>query len=492
MYKKSFLTFYDFIRENAMLCPDNVAFHDEENEFTWKTIEEMVSKIVKYLKTQYNMNQLTSIYFICERKVEDILLLYALFSLGCKVHISNNVDNIEQIKVDYIFYSNKTDTVNSVMPLSVDAVIARALDYGCCSVNVYGAKTSESYIVIYTSGTEEKPKGILIDQYSFLNNMINVAEYMGYLPSDKICLVNPLNHCLGLGVLFMALVKRVAIYVPKTINYDFLLQQIPIYSVTILNAVPTLFLGMKNSFLFTKENVHTIRAGLIVGGKYTKEQFCEIEEAFSMKLFPSYGMSETCAGVTFGNDTKMAKRESCYVGKFMDGISGCIKGSDGVILSANEEGEICIKGYNLMKGYYSSGSLNTNFTDSTGWYHTGDMGYIDIEGNLFVTERIKNIIIRGGENISARKIEEVILKNENIYECVVVGVDDAYYGEVPCAWINLRGGKLDRGEFEMYLIKKLNKNERPKILIVSDFIPKNENGKYNIRLMKYITRKYIK
>jgi fatty-acyl-CoA synthase len=201
-----------------------------------------------------------------------------------------------------------------------------------------------------------------------------------------------------------------------------------------------------------------------------------------MKLLSSYGLTECCATVTFCSYDSSLEERANGVGRFIHSVTGSIQNAHGHELPINNYGEICVKGYTIMSGYYNNGMLQTEFTDKNGWFHTGDMGYLDDALNLHVVGRIKNIIICGGENISPKKVEDAILLFTHIDECVVLGVADSYYGEIPCALIQLAdlyAVSFNMDELQSFLKEKLERFEIPRRIMVVEQIPKNENGKYD-------------
>ena len=201
-----------------------------------------------------------------------------------------------------------------------------------------------------------------------------------------------------------------------------------------------------------------------------------------MNLLSSYGLTECCATVTFSSYEGGLEDKAYGLGRFIPGVIGSIQDPCGNKLPVMHYGEICVKGYSLMKGYYDNGNLLYDFVDKNGWFHTGDLGYIDSKNNLHIVDRIKNIIICGGENISPKKIEDTILQLSFVDECAVVGIEDKYYGEIPCAVIKSSDLKIsNENEYKIkgYLEEILEKYEIPRKILLVDAIPVNENGKYD-------------
>lgn len=357
------------------------------------------------------------------------------------------------------------------------------------TVYINSPNTTKSTLILYTSGTEGSSKGVCLSQYSFINNAINVTNYMDLTVSDKICFVTALHHCFGIINILMSIIVGSSLFFPSTLNFEYLLKTIQRYELTILNAVPTIFLGLIRSSDFDSQKVKTLKSGIIAGGKCSPRQFIEISQKLEMYLFSSYGMTECCATITFSTKCDSIVDRAETVGKFIDGVSGCIQGNNNNILPKNQIGEICVKGYNLMQKYEGVAD-SVPFTDSEGWFHTGDIGYIDNQERLHITDRLKDIIIKGGENLSPHKISNIALQFEEISECVVIGIEDDYYGEVPIMIINTSEGFILE-KFRSFLKNNLEKSEIPSKIVEMSYIPQNENGKYDKSILKKMFGSHI-
>ena len=476
MYHRDKRTFIKYLKENASSVGEGTALYCDDYHYNRNDCYKIVCKLCYEISEKYNLDTITKVIYSCEDTPNNVLVLFALFSLGCNVAITNASN--EHIEVHYID-KNRHELIDT---LNTDELIHSAK---LCKDNAYippNYETQKANIVLYTSGTTAFPKGIVLPQYAFFNNAQNLADYMELTEFDKICLIPKISHCFGLITLLLGVIKGIPIYFPQTSKTTLLLDKIKKHGITVINAVPTIFLKMCHHMDIQSEIVSSVRCGIIAGGSYSPSQFRDIAKHFSMKLMSSYGLTEGCATVTFCDKNDIEADRN--VGRFIQGVNGCIKYLDGKYCPIGQEGEICFKGYNLMRGTVENGFFIPCEVDSDGWYHTGDIGFIDQNERLYITGRIKDIIIRGGENISITKLNETALSYPNVLECATVGISNELYGEVPCMMLTSTG-YIDETPFKRYLKEKLMKYEIPEKIAFVKEIPVNINGKYDFSIIRH-------
>lgn len=319
--------------------------------------------------------------------------------------------------------------------------------------------------VIFTSGSTGKSKAVMLSQYNLVNNLID-SQPLGYYTHDDIALgALPLDHVFGLVLLFGMAVLQYALYLPERTDIHAILSAIETQQITRMNGVPSLYLAMaerKGSYILS-----SLRAGFIGGGPCTAEQFEHIEEALDMILIPVYGMSE-CIGICCASYQDSQSVRANGVGPFYSMNTGRILLEDGIEAPIGAEGEICVCGPARMVGYYP------NPMDETQLLRTGDLGYMDDHGVVHITGRKKDIIIRNGRNISARRIEEALLSIQGVKAAAVVGLKHAAQGEAPWAMV-----VSDHSESILLnrLSDRLAKNEIPLGIYLTDAIPTTSSGK---------------
>lgn len=439
--KPSNKTLYDFFAEYAeQRGSDRFIF----NEKTSYSVSQTFS-IVKSLAKQLISNGIKSGNIVAvkaERTVENILVFYALQFIG---GIAVMYDPREEIKENVKIVKNK-------LYIDGDEVNLLFTEYN----NELRERVSDSKMtsfVIFTSGTTGGCKAVKLSQYNFINNALDTKDIGGYRDDDiNICIV-PIHHVFGLALIMIAVVDKHSIFVPQSIETDYILDCMERYGVTRLNGVPSMYLALAEK---KGTRMLKLNCGFIGGGPCTKEQFLKIENELNITLIPVYGMSE-CIGI------------SC--GSFYDSIEDRC-GSVGRVYSMNmvkfeDDGEILVK----------SPAMSLAYVDCEGWLHTGDLGYIDKKGFLHINGRKKEIIIRNGNNLSAVEIERKILSLPQVNSVCVVGISKEKEGEVPCALIV--GESAD-------LAKVLTKIELPAKVIYAKDIPLTSSGKPDKQAIKQL------
>lgn len=287
------------------------------------------------------------------------------------------------------------------------------------------ASTAPAFI-IFTSGTTGKCKAAVLSESNLISNLLDSQPLGDYRAGDRALGCLPLHHVFGLVLLAGAAVLGYGVYYPEKMDADALLAAIERQKLTRMNGVPALYLALADAC--GGIGPRSLRAGFIGGGPVTAEQFARIEESLGMTLIPVYGMSE-CVGISCASwqDSRAARAEG--VGRFYSMNTGKILRPDGTEAAVGEEGEIWVTGPARMIGYYGKPLTREAL------FPTGDMGYLDEGGVLRLTGRRKEIVIRNGNNISLRRIEEALLRLPDVRDAAVVALPDERQGEVPAAMI---------------------------------------------------------
>jgi fatty-acyl-CoA synthase len=262
-----------------------------------------------------------------------------------------------------------------------------------------------------------------------------------------------------------------------------------------MNSVPSLFFALTAKKDFKTYDVSRLRIGLIGGAGYTTDQFKNIEDSFDFRLMASLGMTEATGGVTVTNPEDSILTRSTTVGRFMKNVRGSICDiSTGIELPAGETGEICISGFMVMKGYYKQPELTKLAIDEKGRLHSGDLGFIDKDGNLHVTGRIKELINRGGEKISPYQIESILTDNDaRIKAAKVIGIPDSHYGEEICACLILKDGAVMTADEVRKIVRaRLAHYKVPKYVLFFETFPYNFKGKVTNKILQEEAIKMLK
>ena len=335
-------------------------------------------------------------------------------------------------------------------------------------------------VMIFTSGTTGKLKGVILSSYNILNAAQINREDQTLNQSDKSCVILPFFHIFGLiAGLFANAIAHSAIYMPKERRTAQILNIIENERCTVFHSVPTMLIAIINNKNFTPEKVSSLRCTIVSGATASRAQTERFVHNMPANHFlTSYGLSEMApVSITKYNDS--LEHILSTVGKPIKNIRIKINSPN-----ENGEGEILIRGFNLMLGYYKL-SLDEQPIDAEGWLHTGDLGKINAEGYLEFKGRIKEIIIRGGENIYPMEVEKAISEHQNIVDVKVIGVSDEFYGEEVCACIRPKViGEFNEDEMRAFLKGRIAKYKIPKYFMVYKDFPLLENGKLNIMQLK--------
>lgn len=296
----------------------------------------------------------------------------------------------------------------------------------------------------FTSGTTGFPKGATLTHHNILNNARFVGARIGLGPSDRMCIPVPLYHCFGMVAGNLASVTSGAtmVYPGEAFDPMAVLRTIELERCTSLYGVPTMFIAILDHPEFARFDLSSLRTGIMAGSPCPETTMREVVDRMNMReVTIAYGMTET-SPVSFQGDVDDPIHERvATVGRIQPHLEVKIVGEDGDIVLRGESGELCTRGYSVMNGYWADPERTAEAIDSEGWMHTGDMAAIDEQGYCSITGRIKDMIIRGGENIYPREIEDFLMSHPAIADAQVFGVPDNKYGEEVCAWIMLKSGK---------------------------------------------------
>ncbi len=343
-------------------------------------------------------------------------------------------------------------------------------------------------VIIFTSGTSGAAKGVLSTHLARVNVARVQAETLNLTESDKSCVAIPMFHCFGLtGVVLAALYSGGCLYFPGGRHTKQLLESISAHGCTVFSAVPTLFSAILARLDLEQFDLHTLRTGYIGGSVYTPEFFRRVERAMDFRLAPSLGQTEATAGLTFISPEEPEELRAPTVGRFMEGIEGQIRDiGSGRPLPVGESGEICIRGWSVMKEYVGEPELTKNALEADGWLHTGDLAWMDEAGCLHISGRLKELIIRGGENISPGEIEAVIGQDPRVREVKCVAVPDAHYGEEICACVVLREGAsvIREEQIRALAAAHLAAYKVPRYVLFMPSLPKTGSGKLALKQLK--------
>jgi len=334
----------------------------------------------------------------------------------------------------------------------------------------------------YTSGTTGFPKGATLTHHNILNNGYFIGERLHYNETDRVCIPVPFYHCFGMVLGNLACITHgSAMVIPgEAFDAETVLQTIQNEKCTSLYGVPLMFIAELEHPNFEKYNLNSLRTGIMAGASCPEKAMLEVQEKMNMKeVAICYGMTETSpvSTQTFVND-ELSKRVGTVGRVHPHQEIKIIEPETGKIVERGESGEFCTRGYSVMLKYWNNEEATKSVIDDTGWMHTGDLACMDKDGYVTITGRIKDMIIRGGENISPFEIEEFFHSHESISEVYVIGVPDYKYGEVVMAWIKFKDEKsASEEELRDYCKGQIATYKIPKYFKFTTEFPTTVTGK---------------
>jgi fatty-acyl-CoA synthase len=346
----------------------------------------------------------------------------------------------------------------------------------------------------YTSGTTGLPKGASLTHHNIVNNGFFIGEMMRFTQKDRLCIPVPFYHCFGMILGNLACVTHGATMVIPNEHFDPLtvLQTVEKEQCTALHGVPTMFIAELSYPEFSQFNLSSLRTGIMAGSPCPIEVMKRVNDLMYMKeVTIVYGQTEASPGITMTPYNDTLERRTSTVGPPLPHTEvKIINPENGRIVSLGEQGELCCRGYQVMRGYYNNPKATEETIDGAGWLKTGDLAVMCEDGVFKITGRIKDMIIRGGENIYPREIEEFLYTNQKIFDVYVIGVPDIRFGEEVCAWIRLKEGETATAEeIKEFCKDKIAYYKIPRyIKFVEDF-PMTVTGKIQKYKMREIAAK---
>ncbi len=335
----------------------------------------------------------------------------------------------------------------------------------------------------YTSGTTGFPKGATLSHRNILNNGFFVGELVHYTRDDRICVPVPFYHCFGMVMGNLASTSHGSCVVIPAPAFDpkLTLEAVAAERCTSLYGVPTMFIGMLNEPAFESFDLSSLRTGIMAGSPCPAEVMKQvIDRMGANEISICYGMTETSpVSMQTRSDDSFEVRVYTVGGVHPHLEIKMIDPESGGVLPRGEIGEFCTRGYSVMLGYWNQPDKTAETIDREGWLHTGDLGMMDADGNVSITGRITDLVLRGGENVYPREVEEFLLTHPDILDVQVIGVPDPKYGEELMAWIRMRpnAAPLDAPAVKGFSTGRLAHYKIPRYVLIVDEFPMTITGK---------------
>lgn len=464
-----FLTFWATVKIGAVLVTVNTAYKVHEAE---------------YLLRQSDTHTLVMIRDCKDSNYEEI--------------ISELCPELHELKAGKPLYSKNLPFLRNVITvgfkmdgcLEWEEMLERADSVPVDEVHRRAAQVKPDDVcnMQYTSGTTGFPKGVMLTHRNIINNGKLIGDRMDISSADRMMIQVPMFHCFGMVLSMTNLMTHAGTICPLPyFSPKSSLACINAERITCFNGVPTMFIAMFNHEDFAKTDFSYMRTGIMAGANCPPELMRRAAAEMNMtEILSVYGQTESSPGCTMGEVNESLDLRVETVGSAFPNVEcRIIDPETGEELPDGENGEFVARGFNIMKGYYKMPKATEQTIDAEGWLHTGDICCRTPEGYYKVTGRLKDMIIRGGENLYPREIEEFYLTHSKVKDVQVVGVPDTRYGEEACAWIILKDGESsDEDEMREYGNSHMAKHKVPRYFVFTDKFPMNAAGK----ILKYKMR----
>jgi AMP-dependent synthetase/ligase len=342
----------------------------------------------------------------------------------------------------------------------------------------------------YTSGTTGFPKGVMLTHYNILNNGKCIGDNQIFTYRDRVCLPVPFFHCFGCVLGIMACITHGSTIVPvERYNPVRVMNTIQGERCTATYGVPTMYIAMLEHPDFPKYDFSSLRTGIMSGSPCPVKVMEQVVNLMNMReITIPYGLTEVSPVCTMTNVSDSIEKRVSTVGRKMPFVEVKVVDPETYEeLPPNTPGEVIVRGYSVMKGYYKMPEATAQAIDKDGWLHSGDLAAVDPEGYFHITGRIKDMIIRGGENIYPKELEEFLYTNPKVKDVQVIGVPDKNYGEEVCACVILKQGETaTEDELKEFIRENLSRHKMPRYIWFMDTFPMTASGKiqkYKMREM---------
>ena len=504
-------SFPELLREKMDRCP-NATFVVSDRRYTWRDIEQTSQIIAKDLQ-KLGVCKGSHVALCGANSANWIMTFFAIQKLGALAQLINfdlkakEIVQLSQIGDITHFCMGDMPAVSQretfadeltgpdsrirwVYDMSSEVDFSKRYGEYEGLVGQFQEKVEadDASVVIFSSGTTGKPKGVLLSAYNVLNAAAATAENTRLTARDRNCQILPLFHIFGFtGCLFACAIAGAELHIPQNMRTETILSLIQREQCTVLHSVPTMMLALVHSKEFTSEKVASVRCSLLGGAAATEAQIIMLREHFPNNHFMvAYGLTEL-AIATESDYEDTLEHVTKTIGKPLKNIAVSVRDMatgreckrDG-----SETGEILLRGYNMMVCYYKLELDRQDFNDE-GWLRTGDLGYIDEEGYVHLAGRKKEIIIRGGENIIPNEIASAISEHQAIADVKVLGLPDPFYGEIVAAALLLKdGANFQEEDMRAFLQARIANYKIPAHFVVYDAFPSFSTGKINMLELK--------
>lgn len=442
-----------------------------------------VGMILVNLNPAYRENELE--FVLNQAEISAVFAALSFKTSEYKVMLNNVKDNAKSLKHIIIFEENWDNFLIEGEEISTSEVhqIEQAVQF------------DDAVNIQYTSGTTGFPKGVTLTHHNLLNNGFFIGVRLNYTHRDRVCIPVPFYHCFGMVIGNMACTSHGACMVIPSDSFDpaKTLNAVEMEKCTSLYGVPTMFIAELELPNFDRFDLTSLRTGVMAGSPCPIEIMKKVQAKMNMKeVSICYGMTETSPVSTQTIIGTPLEKQVSTVGTVQDHLEiKIIDPQTGDILPRGIAGEFCTRGYSVMQKYWNNPEATTQVIDENNWLHTGDLATMDVDGYINITGRIKDIIIRGGENISPKEIEDFLYEHESISDVQIIGVPSIKYGEEVMAWVKVKEGiTVTEDELKAYCLS-IAHFKRPKYWKFVQEFPMTISGKIRKIEMREVSIKEL-
>lgn len=498
-------SYYDILSERALKDPDKAALVMGNDRVTYSELLERIDDVALFLLKQ-GLKPQDKVVIWSKASPMWLCAYYGIIRAGGIAVILNanytiaDCDRlVRYADTKFMLFGDTHDTDDSdgsrfVLAGAFDLPVERVFNLGMIGHEELSDKSclneendiNDPAYLIYTSGTTATPKAVVTSQFGIVNVTRGLAGEISDIRGDKVCMAVPLFHAYGIMVSFIYLQNGATVYMPEKIKADVVADLIEREHITDIWSVAAIYQNLIDDKNLANRVAPIIKMCTIAGAYTSPAQFTNYESVLYNSTFINmYGMTETCAAYTLTRASDTRNVRYTTVGRPIPGVEMAVWNEERGILPVGEVGEVITRGYHLKKEYYKLPE-SEQAVDKDGWLHSGDLGTIDADGNLKIVGRIKDIIIKGGENIAPAEIESRVMEMPGIKECRIFGYQDRIYGENLGACITLEDkDKYDEPGIRARLKKLIGSYKTPAIFLIYDRFPLSPNGKVDQRSLRF-------
>jgi fatty-acyl-CoA synthase len=446
---------------------------------------------------EYALNQSGCVAIVCATQFKTSLYTEMLYELAPELN-KCAPGQLKSAKLPHLKTVVRLHSAASPGMYSWEGLLEKAATVSAATLNeIQNSLSADEPINIqYTSGTTGYPKGATLSHHNILNNGYLVAQIMKFTEKDRLVIPVPLYHCFGMVMGNLGCITHGAtmIYASDGFEPESVLKTVEEEKATALFGVPTMFIAELEHPNFSKYDLSTLRTGIMAGSPCPVEVMKKVNDLMNMKEVEiAYGMTETSPVSTQTRHNAPLEKRVSTVGRVLPHTEiKIINPETGQVVPRGEKGELCTRGYCVMLGYWNDEEKTKSAIDAARWMHTGDLATMDDEGYLNIVGRIKDMVIRGGENVYPREIEEFLYQHPDVSNVQVIGVPDKKFGEEIMAWVKLKEpGSCDAQALKDYCKGKIAHYKIPRYIKFTEDFPMTVTGKIRKVEMRTISIKEL-